>query len=278
MRQQTIEQDEGLPIELFEFTAAELAAYHYPPQPGMDDWTYGSVGTREATLALLRAGRASDRVRQAFERERERWRSKAQRLAETVPSRRRRLRHRDVGDIVDVGRYLADRPDCWERLERGRSAPSVTVGYSYVMTGGNPEQAYADVVGQAVACCWALVEAGYTVRAYACGCTLHVPVADPAYRREYLLTRTLVKDYREPLDVERLLSFGAPGVQRDCHFGLRKRHLTATVTMGTSAEPPERCRALLGVDLFLGRGWVKAGTEEGAALIQRTNMEGFLRR
>jgi hypothetical protein len=270
-RHERINHGKGKPsLYLWCDTAEDLAGYRTADR-GDAVWQYGSLQTRAATVEAFTAGRATPAQREAFDAEAGRWRDATRKLRDALPSRRRKLRYREAGDVVDVGRYLSDRPDCWETLQRGRSMPAVVVGFNVCLSSGNEEADFIATVSKAAACCWALSEAGYAVRVVGCALTQNLT----GTRYDWCGPAWVAKDWQAPLDVERLLSYGHPGVLRDFAFGLWEDEAGGKSPYGVAMQPGKVQARELGVDLFLGRSWVMGGTDAGSRLIQRTNMEGF---
>ena len=232
-------------------SALELTEYACP-EAGDPSWAFGSLGSRAATVRHFVEGRPTPALTEAFERQREAWRAKVAEMAKAVPSQRRRMRHGDSGDVVDLGRYLSDRPDCWERLERGRTLPSVTLAFNVAISAGNQEAAFSETAGVAAACAWALTERGYAVRVIAGGIG---QCGGEAWRAVWWV----VKDFQDPCDTGRMLVCGLPGVMRDfVHGALAKRVLGYERGIGSGLScvaPPPEIMSELGIQAMVSRSW-----------------------
>lgn len=230
---------------------------------------YGTL-TEEETRRRFLAGDPPPDIRSAFEAERNRWRDRVGRLAAALPSRRRRLRHRDSGDVVDLGRYLTDRPDCWERLERGRTLPSVTLGLNLSKSSGNGPAVFASTAGTVAACAWALCESGFAVRVVLCDVAANVRFRGTNEGAAFGGVYWRAKDWQEPLDVGRVLAAGMPGVMR--RYTTSAAATLADMNVNTYCiEPPRELYQRMGIDVALGRTWA----QDCGALVEALRLPGF---
>lgn len=243
------------------------------PKPGSGRDRYGSHGV-EGTRVAFERSEAPPSLREAFEQERERCRRAAHALSDAMPSRRRRLRHRDSGDVVDLGRFLSDRPDCWERLERGRTIPSVTLGVNFCVSWSNTEAQFVQLAAKLSAISWALCESGYAVRIL--GCAITHDVSRRLMGRAFGTCFTL-KEYQAPLDIDRILIWGMPGILRGWTFAQWESVVVNPYDgLGhcTDTSETQRAEMALDCDCWLEKTW-SAGSDGGGALIERFRETGL---
>lgn len=244
---------------------------------GSSRWTFGSY-SKSDTLRWIERGETSQSILEAFNLEAQRWAERIQEFSQAVPSRRRKLRHRDVGDSVDVARYLDGNVDCWERLERGKSLPSVHLGINLGFNSAQGERDFVEGVIPAAACAWALCGAGYAVRVSGMLVTGNPPYRDN-WRGPVCDTYAAswdVKDYRDPIDVGALLSMGLPGFLRQCLLG----HLESVGMVsgyGCPIAPEREHLEALGIDLYVGRHNVVVGSADGERIESQTHLGDFVK-
>ena len=245
------------------------------------DWVYGSLG-REGTAKAIETVTAPPALRDAFEKERGAWSSRARSIGERMPSRRRKRRFRDMGEEVDIDRYLTDRPDCWIDYPRGKSLPSITLGVNMALSCGNGESDFLEVGSKAIACAWALMDSGYPVRIVYC-----TPLKTPKGSCRKPRTPAwggaawVAKDWGHPLDVEALLVCAMQGFYRDNLFGAWEAMGIGDTEnsggYGYCHTPTRTVGADLGIDAFVGKSW-QAVSDEGETMGQVLNFDDFDRK
>lgn len=216
-----------------------------------DDWRFGPDWKDEAeTRAGLLAGAAPAAARAAYEAMREEFRELA--ASAPAPTRRRRQVWADQGEDIDVDRMNArhDRP--WRSTKIGRAAPSIRLAINYALSCTNGPANFA-----ALAAAAALIADRYTLAGYAVEIVaVHASTGSSSAKRheaEALIYSYPVKGSGEPLDIERLLATGAPGLCRHYVHAIIGRD-TGDPLRGICRLP--QCTAeVLGVAHIIGNHW-----------------------
>lgn len=239
------------------------------------EWRYGDWKTREATLEAMRRGDAGDRAAALYRDARAQLQPLVDRFVRRGRTTRRQRRYGEEGPDLDLDRHLAGDSQPWVRSVRNMQARTVRIGVYYALSCGNTAEEFAESAASAAAACDVLNSAGIGVDVLGLG-TLHGPEGSGsmpgAGGRRYAEGGPVVtlKRAEEPLDVRNVLAVAVTGMYRDCTFGLWEACMGNKGHHGMCLDPTPELRAILGLDLVIGRSW------SGRSGEQRTRIEGFL--
>jgi hypothetical protein len=212
----------GLNPEAPDFSTSPGKVWTSPWAWGADGWKGTWTASREALLADLRAGKASDAQRAALQQAREILQPTVERIIGVTESIRRRRSWSVEGDEPDADRVLGGDPNVWSRMRPGKPLRTVRLGVLLHRSYVEPADSFVLQMARAVAAVEVLERTGYVVE------LLGVFAIDAHGRFPGGATDVLaycpLKRPEEAADVEALLTAGDVRVSRgsvlagECHY------------------------------------------------------------
>jgi hypothetical protein len=171
--------------------------------------------TGKASCRLLATGEATPLARRAYDAIRHRVEAAVeQHVGAVAVSARRVRRYGEEGDEIDTARVAAGDPDCWSRRVRLARRRTFRLAINVQTNCSETDRTFAATAALACAAASALSRRGYGVEI--------LPVM---YSREHDTMRLGVfqpaKHAHDPLDTERILSWGQPAALRLLGFALQ---------------------------------------------------------
>jgi hypothetical protein len=211
----------------------------------------------DATLETLRLGKATDKAAKHFRETRDDFEQQVRKFAGMGVSTRRRRVRSDVGDNVNVDKWLSGDFNCWDTTRRDARRLKVNLGIGGSLSCGNDESEFAKICATAAAAADLLSLLGYSVEInYA---AMFHTGGDfkllSEHKIEQLMILAPLKREGETLDVQRLLACAAPGLLRAVGFSEWEYDLGAHSSYGYPRECHE-VRYVSGIDHLIARLWV----------------------
>jgi hypothetical protein len=256
------------------------------------DWVYGSLG-KDETYKALREGRSpSENTRKIYEdlREEVQCRIIQGGFSKARSARRKRVKSW-AGGSLNVNRYLESRNSgritpCFNTMRKRADRQVVRIGINTLMSCGNRQKAWFNLSANAATMCEALEQLGYGVEIVgvsSCRYKMHSgksrkfsPGGEKckAYREFTYATMWVLKSYDDPLDIERIMSIGCPGLSRDVTFRVDAMCHGVMYLVGGSQDGSSQCIETrkdvtkeLGLDIMMEKTWSESGDERNATRI-----------
>jgi hypothetical protein len=206
---------------------------------GQRKWAFGSLESEKATLEQISQGKVSSKRYQSelTKIKKELNVECAEQFSGEAKSAKRRRRIRDVGDEVDIDRWMSGVPEHWSRMERGAKRRKVRFGINVALSHGNAEKNFLKVVALGALTAEALERRGHAVEVYACA------VAERIFRNSHQGASLIfpVKRAQERFDLQRIGSLHAPGLLRFISFACMDYVASINEDIGTVDDGKGNC-------------------------------------
>lgn len=206
-----------------------------------DNWTYGTLKTRENLIEALTVGRASDKVKGFFEEYRsevERTLDVSQYIGKGLSSKRVR-RASDDGDELSIDRIMVNRDDYWDKMVRDTKRKNIRIGINFSLAWGNDEMEFARLGATASVLADVLTKMGNAVEVNATYCCQYDGGMSDI--REFMVLFPIKRPH-EPIDLQRIMSIATNGILRDLLFQLKKGVFGFYGSCGYQKEMSDRAK------------------------------------
>lgn len=170
------------------------------------------IGTVEDARRGVSIGKVPDALFEEYERFEGKLGSTVSDFESTAKSTRRKRVYRDVGDDLNIDRFLTGDIDCWETRERGAEQLLVRIGIQFGFAAVTDAEVFARVASIGVAAATLLVRLGYAVEVHGYNAVQNrLPgVSD----QTYTVMSVPFKQSDTPIDKHQILSLGLPTTLR----------------------------------------------------------------
>ena len=265
---------------LVDVTNRALPASKVPSFGREKKWRYGNW-SRKATYTALAEGRSADpNAQDVFQRMRDAV--KARMIDGKIAKCRTAIRQRSKswgGGSLNVGRYMASLATgipapVYDVRTRRAERPIIRIGINVSMSCGNELENFTQLAANAAAMAEAFESMGYGVQIV--GMSVNLVRGCHSVLRKYTPAGEKCKPYDEwwsgltwdlksaddPLDTDRILSIGMPGLLRDVIFRAKPVALAHGVMNAACKDCPTEVAEACDVDVLLERSWSRTNRDE----------------
>lgn len=183
----------------------------------VNDWTFGSLRTHTATVKYLTDNIASEKAVSLYQRYKNDLINKfpaMSNLQQTGFVSRRKKKFSDSGDELDIDRFLSHELDQWTSKQTTETRKRTAVlNFTMPASAAADDEDFVSVAAVATAVSDIVESFGISTRV-----VFSEVSSDVTTTEKYSIYNVVVKDYEEPLDINRMLCFGASGVMRNLYF------------------------------------------------------------